>query len=390
MDDVKQEIIQAAATVDLCPAPIDQTEIEEYKPRAIKLENVSSLGVGFEQVKDAIVSMTSGETSGVYKVTLPPGGHLAVAKDGSGYLGTVLKDSNNSIMSQARLQEVGGLACDSTMLFMATALMSIEIKLDEIQDTQLEILDLLVQKEKAELRGSITFLTEAISNYKFNWDNEQYKNGNYQKALDIRQQSEQSILLAKNQINKELTKRDLINTDQSVEKKIEKLKSNMEDYQLALYLLGLSYYAEILLQGNFDSQYLKSISRKIDQYSIEYRIIYSKVYDTLAKYKGSAIQGVLLKGLGKAGNGIGNAMGQVPLLKNGILDETLKIAGKGISKQREKSEKKDLAKLLPQKACNVKPFVDTLDMINKLYNEPVELAFDQDNIYLLDNNFKEA
>ena len=389
-EDIKKEIIQRAATVDLCPAPIEQAEIEEYKSQSIKLEDLSSLGVGFETVKNALASVTSGKASAVYKVTIPSGGHLAEAKDGGGFLGTVLKNSDNKIMAQARLQEVSGLACDPTMLFMSAALMSIEMKLNEIQDTQIEILDLLVQKEKAKLRGSITFLTEAVSNYKFNWDNEQYKNANYQKALDIRQQSEQSILLAQNQINKELAKKDLINTDQSVEKKIEKLKSNMEDYQLALYLLGLSYYAEILLQGNFDSQYLRSISEKIDQYSIDYRIIYSKVYDTLAKSKGSAIQGMLLKGLGKAGKGIGDAMGQVPLLKKGPIDEVLKKAGNGISTQRDKDETKDLAKLLPQKNCNVKPFVDTLDMINRLYNEPVELAFDQNNLYVLDNSHEEA
>ena len=164
----------------------------------------------------------------------------------------------------------------------------------------------------------------------------------------------------------------------------------MEDYQLALYLLGLSYYAEILLQGNFDSQYLRSISEKIDQYSIDYRIIYSKVYDTLAKSKGSALQGMLLKGLGKASKGIGDAMGQVPLLKNGPIDEVLKKASKGISIQRDKDETNDLAKLLPQKNCNVKPFVDTLEMINKLYNEPVELAFDHNNLYVLDSSHKEA
>ena len=64
----------------------------------------------------------------------------------------------------------------------------------------------------------------------------------------------------------------------------------------------------------------------------------------------------------------------------------LKKAGKQISKQRNQDEEKDLAGLLPQRNCNVKPFIDTLDMIDKMYNKPVVLAFDKNKVYLLDEN----
>ena len=384
-DNMKQEIIQAASMVDLCPVPIEREEIVTIENRKISFEDIGALGGDFGLVISSLSTFFV-KKEGIYKVTLPAGGHLAAAKDGTGYLGTVLNDSTNKIMAQARLEDAAELACDPAMLFMAAALMSIEVKLDEIKETQEEILDILIQKEKAKLRGSLKFLTDTISDYRFNWNNEQYKNANYVKALDIRQQAEQSILLAQNQIKKQLSKKELINTDQSVAKKISKLKSNMEDYQLSVYLLGLSYYAEILLQGNFDENYLQSITDKIDKYSVEYRVIYTQVYENLSDSKESAIQGVLLKGLGKAGKGIGNAVGKVPLLNKGPVDEALKKAGKVVSKQRDKAEKKDLAGLLPQRTCNVKPFVDTLDMINQLYNKPVELAFDEDSLYVLENN----
>lgn len=49
------------------------------------------------------------------------------------------------------------LACDPTMLFMAAALANIDKKLDAIQDMQKEMMDFLVQKEKADLKGKFEF-----------------------------------------------------------------------------------------------------------------------------------------------------------------------------------------------------------------------------------------
>ena len=49
------------------------------------------------------------------------------------------------------------LAFDPTMLFMAAALTNIDKKLDSIKEMQQEMMDFLVQKEKAELKGNLTF-----------------------------------------------------------------------------------------------------------------------------------------------------------------------------------------------------------------------------------------
>lgn len=76
-----------------------------------------------------------------------------------------MKGTNNFIGSlQTSTDMVGGgqaqmtpLACDPTMLFMAAALANIDKKLDAIQDMQKEMMDFLVQKEKADLKGKFEF-----------------------------------------------------------------------------------------------------------------------------------------------------------------------------------------------------------------------------------------
>ena len=60
------------------------------------------------------------------------------------------------------------LAFDPTMLFMAAALANIDKKLDSIKEIQQEMMDFLVQKEKAELKGNLTFLYDVFNNYKYN------------------------------------------------------------------------------------------------------------------------------------------------------------------------------------------------------------------------------
>lgn len=72
------------------------------------------------------------------------------------------------------LKMVGGgqaqmtpLACDPTMIFMATALANIDKKLNAIQDMQKEMMDFLVQKEKADLKGNLNFLFDVFNNYKY-------------------------------------------------------------------------------------------------------------------------------------------------------------------------------------------------------------------------------
>jgi len=386
-DNKKEQLIKAAASRELCPIPVEEDDEPRYKQNGFGLEDLAALGVGFDTVRDALINVFSEGTSGVYRVKVPAAGHLMKAKDGSGFIGTAGSDTNNQIMGQARLNP---LECDPTMLFMAVALMNIQMKLNDIQETQEEILDILVQKEKAKIRGDLNFLTEVIANYKFNWDNKQYKNSNYIKALDIRQESERSIIFAKEQIEKELSKKDLIKTDQAIDKKLKKLQSSMSDYQLSVYLLGLSYYAEVLLQGNFDSGYLETITDKLQQFSDDYRVMYTKVYNELEEYKKGSLQGMLLKGVGKAGEGVGSVIGKIPLVNKTSLDEMVAVAGEKVQGDREKKDNDDLGRLIPHNNCNVKPFIDTIDMIDNLYNKTVEIAFDKDSIYCLETTEEEA
>lgn len=99
------------------------------------------------------------------------------------------------------------LAFDPTMLFMAAALANIDKKLDSIKEMQQEMMDFLVQKEKAELKGNLTFLYDVFNNYKYNWNNEMYKNSNHTMVLAIKKEAEAKIVFYREQIIAKVNKK---------------------------------------------------------------------------------------------------------------------------------------------------------------------------------------
>ena len=94
------------------------------------------------------------------------------------------------------------LPIDPTMLCMAVAIMAIEKKLDAIYQAQKDILAFLELQEEAKLKGNLNALADILNNYKFNWDNEKYKEHKHILVQDIKRETEQSIILYREQLQK--------------------------------------------------------------------------------------------------------------------------------------------------------------------------------------------
>ena len=157
----KNELVRAVTATELA-LPLVEEEFSVQKYSKIPLSRIAALGTGLEPVTAAVQKAVSGgqAVSGYYKVTIPPGTHLASFKDGTGFLGTAM--GNTGIEGQAHLNP---LICDPTMLLVAVTLANIDKKLDVIQETQQEMLDFIVQKEKSALKGDLDFLMDIYNNY---------------------------------------------------------------------------------------------------------------------------------------------------------------------------------------------------------------------------------
>lgn len=379
IEERRKEIVKAMTDVEYHPVFIEkQVNITQYTK--LPFSRLATLGIAFEPLTAAFQNLVNGgeATSGLYKVTIPKGGHLAKFTDASGFSGSVLKENNAVGGGQARLNP---LICNPTMLFMAAILTNIDKKLDAIQEMQQELLEFLVQKERSELKGDLNFLSDTLNNYKYNWNNEKYKSSNHIKVLDIKQASERKIDFFTEQITSKINKKSFFHIDQDVKKQLEKILSEFQDYQLALYVYSFSSFLEIMLLENFESAYLDGITKKIEEYSFEYRELYTRCYIQIEKYAKSSVQSNLLKGLAGVNKIAGKAIAKVPVVNNLKIDEILIGTGNKLGKYGLERIEQTMKQLIERKSSSVHFFVENINTVNRFYNQPLELLFDKENIY---------
>ena len=95
-------------------------------------------------------AVTGAGGSGLYYVNTA-GKTMFQMKETGNFIGSLKTSAGLVGGGQAQMMP---LAFDPTMLFMAAALANIDKKLDSIKEMQQEMMDFLVQKEKAELKGN--------------------------------------------------------------------------------------------------------------------------------------------------------------------------------------------------------------------------------------------
>jgi len=376
----KNEIMRIMTEMECYPADFDKKDASLDRYTKLPLAGLSSMGVAFKPLVAAIqnVANPAGGGSGLYWVDTK-GSKMFSFKNGSGYLGSLKTPSGTVGGGQASLNP---LICDPTMLFMAAALMSINKKLDSIQETQKEIIEFLVQKEKSKLRGNLNFLADVLKNYQHNWDNEMYKNNNHIKVLDIRQESEQSILFYREQIDKRIKKQSFFHSDKYVQEKITQIHSEFKEYQLALYLFAFSSFLEVMLLENFESSYLDGVVCKIEDYSNNYCELYCKCYDQIEGYSKSSVQSQLLSGLASVNRVVGGTASKIPIVSKSQIDETLIKTGDRLDKYNVSRTETTMEQLAEIQLSAIHPFIENINVVNALHNKPMELLIDGENIYL--------
>jgi len=377
----KNEMVKAMMDIKFYPSvPSDDISIDKYTK--LPLAQLSALGIAFEPLASLFQSIANigGEGAGsrLCRVTFPEGvsGHLAAFHDGSGLTATIVNETG--IAGQARLNP---LVFNPTMLFMAAVIMNIDKKLDGIQETQLEIIEFLKQKEKAKLRGNLNVLEDILNNYKYNWNNEKYKTNKHIQVQEIKRDAEQSVIFCREQIAKKINKQSFFHSDQDVKNKLKTIQSEFKNYQLALYLYAFSSFLEVMLLENYKSAYLESISRKIEDYSYQYREFYTKCYDQIEGYSKSSVNSHLLNGLVSINRFAGDTIAKIPLVSKSQIDETLIETSDRLERFCTRKGEQTIVQFVNNQSSCVRPFIESINAVNSLYNQPLELLVDQENVY---------
>ena len=200
---------------------MEESEVGLSNYTHLPLSRLAAYGTAFQPLATAVQTAVSGAGgSGIYYVNTA-GKTMFQMKGTNNFIGSLQTQTGTVGAGQAQMTP---LACDPTMLFMAAVLANIDKKLDAIQDMQQEMMDFLIQKEKADLKGNLNFLFDVFNHYKYNWNNAMYKNSNYIKVLDIRQESEKKITFYREQITAKVNKKSFFHSDQTVYKQLQSVQ----------------------------------------------------------------------------------------------------------------------------------------------------------------------
>lgn len=120
----------------------------------------------------------------------------------------------------------------------------------------------------------------------------------------------------------------------------------------------------------------------MEQYSYEYRELYTECYNKLENNANSSVQSYLRNGLANLSENAGNVIAKIPVINKSPIDEFLIGAGNALEQHNSKKAGQAIKCLVSNRDCYTYPFMDNIKMVACLYNQPTEILFDKDNIYL--------
>lgn len=384
----KSVIVRAMTAVECYPVIQDEVAIQEYTK--IPLGWLSAIGPKFASVAPSLKNVFNGAQSSevgqqLFSMRIPNGlgvgEKLQVAKKDGGLLGNVV-DASGKITKRARFHAVPGSVgtvaqVNPAIMLMAIAISTITKKLDKIEEAQKDIIEFLQLKEKAALKGNIAVLQEVLDEYKYNWDNEKYKNNKHIQVQEIKRDAEKSIIFCREQIEKKVAKKGLLHSDRDVKNKIQKVQYEFKDYELAMYIFAFSSFMEVMLLENFDAGYLSSVTKKIELYAEQYKELNQKCYELIEGDSKTSVQAYVLKGVAGLNKALGKGISKIPKISDGQVDEALIGAGERVDGFSEKRTESTMELFAREECICVRPFIDNINTVSMIYNEPMDLLFDK-------------
>lgn len=313
--------------------------ISEQKTLSVPLAQLTTLGAGVSSLLPTLRTVTQTttiNTSGLYRLAnAAVGDTLKVAKNGNFWGAFKTTDGASKF---AQLQSAGSLtattqsvaAINPATMMMAVALFSIEQKIEEIEKMQKQIISFLEIEKESEIEADVEMLSNIISKYKLNWDNEYFVASNHKLVLDIQRTARKNMNGYQKKVAEAVHSKKFVVVQNQVNSALKDLQKKFKYYRLSLYTFSMASMMEIMLSGNFKEEYIRGTKEEIEKLSSVYRELFGQCSIYLEKTSGISVEVNVLKGIGIASKAVGKFIGNIPLVKEGRVDEFLQNRGKHI------------------------------------------------------------
>lgn len=83
-----------------------------------------------------------------------------------------------------------------------------------------------------------------------------------------------------------------------------------------------------------------------------------------------------------AAKAVGGFVEKILVVGDAQIDETLIAVGNQLDDMGTEKVSKQMQKLVEEQIDSVKAFIENIDTINELYNNPMQVLVDKDNLYI--------
>lgn len=369
-----------------------RASIQNNTALSVPIAELSTLGAGVSSLIPAfhtVTQTTTVATDGLYRIAnAEVGDTLKIAKDGNawGSLKTATGKSKMMKITQAdplsaTTQSVA--AFNPATMMMAAALYSIEKDLSQIAETQKKILTFLEVEKESQIEADVESLTEIVTNYKYNWDNERSMASSHKFCVDIKNRARKNMIVYQKQILDVVSAKRLIPVQKKANLALFDLEKKFKYYRLSLYTFALSSLMEVMLSGNFKEEYVSAIKDEIEAQSELYRKSFEEASVYLEKLGNARVEKNVVKGLGIAGEAVGKFIGSIPLVEKGPVDELLQEQGNKLQQNASKMERESVQAFAVLGNPDTRILLEKIEDVIQIYNHTSQIYFDREKIYLL-------
>ena len=376
-------MVDAIIGIECSPVVDDNDIIKNYSK--IPVGELSSFGAVAASIVPILQNLCKGNNGEqLYKMIIPKGVKGVVNSVGNivGEKGKIIARARfvpSTTVAQGATSSI--LPISPTLMLLSVAVSTVTKELGKIEQAQKNIIQYMEMKDKSALRGDLATMQEILIEYKHSWNNEKFKNNKCLQVQEIKRELDKSIDFYKNQIKAKSVKGNLFHSDKSVKDKLSEVAKYFKDYELAMYLFAFSSFLEVMLSENFEAGYLNSVVNKVKAYVGQYKDLHKVCCEQMQSESKTSVQTVLLKGVAQFNKALGGAIADIPKISDGKVDETLI----GFSSKLNNINDKKVANVLeimPSENCEiVNPFVENINIVNKLFNDTEEILFDNNNLY---------
>lgn len=267
------------------------------------------------------------------------------------------------------------------MLFISAAIISIDHKLDDIKRLQQDTIDILERDKKSQLRADMDLLMEISGNYKYEWDNDSLVSVNLSQVKCIKRNALKDIYSYMEEVERLLDD----GKEESITKRtgqVNRIFNRFVHYKLGLYVYTMSSLFEIILSRNFNDEYIRNVLAGLEGYSYQYRVLYTRCYDCIEFLMKSSVISKVTGGIAHINKTAGRAVGKIPIINKSQINIHMLKSSERLEKKEYEKNMRVMERFMVYKDSGIQALIDNIESINYIYNEPIELYCDRENIYL--------